>query len=148
MNNKSCIDRHQYGLWNIDNEKNIAYRICDKCKFRRELPITEEITHEINKQIEASKIFKAFMLVNDNDENIINYLELILEDYVNYLSKTDYKALSKRIKKLEELDILDARNILYLSQLDTYFVLETTEDTMQLDELNIKFDTYEQEEQI
>lgn len=148
MNNKSCIDKHQYDLWNIDNEKKIAYRVCDKCKFRRELPITEEITYELTKQIEASKIFKAFMLVNDNDENIINYIELILEDYVNFLSKADYKSLVKRIKKLEELDILDARNILYLNQLDTYFILETNEDDMQLEKLNINFNTYKQEEQI
>ena len=128
MDNKSCTNKHQYGLWNIDKNKSIVYRVCDKCGYKLNLPITEEIVMEITKQEEASKIFKAFQSVDNNDDNIINYLELILEDYVNYLSKDDYKNLIRRIKKLEELDIIDAKNILYLQKLDTYFVIDNEDD--------------------
>lgn len=152
MNNKSCQEnKHRYGLWDIDNNKNIAYRVCDRCKFIRELPITEEITTEIVKQKEASKIFNAFQLISDNDTNIINYLELILEDYINYLNKNDFSLLIKRIKKLEKLDIIDAKHILYLNQLDTYFVIDDLNTTpnnsielIEQEELNINIDSYEQ----
>ena len=152
MNNKSCIDnKHQYGLWNIDKETNLVYRTCTKCKFKRELPITDEVIVEINKQDEAVKIFKAFQLVDDYDENIINYLELILDDYINYLSKTDFNLLVKRIKKLDDLDILDAKTILYLNRLETYFVINDIESFQEdfnnfsfQEEQNINIDYYEQ----
>ena len=49
MNNKSCTDSHQYGLWCIDNEKNIAFRVCEKCNCTRTLPISVEIILEIIK---------------------------------------------------------------------------------------------------
>lgn len=152
MNNKSCQEnKHHYGLWYINNENNKTYRICDKCQFMRELPITEEIITEIKKQEEAAKIFNAFQLVDDNDENIINYLELILEDYINYLNKNDFSKLIKRIKKLEKLDIIDAKHILCHNQLDTYFVIDdlnTISDNsielLEQEELNINIDSYEQ----
>lgn len=154
MDNNSCVNHeHQYGLWNIDREKKIVWRTCEKCQFTRELPITSEVTMQIKKQEEAARIFKAFQLVKDEDINIINYLEIILEDYINYLNKEDFKTLIKRIKYLEKLDIIDAQNILYLNQLDTYFTLDNLDlnttidafdDTVQLDETSIKIDSYEQ----
>lgn len=140
MNNKSCTDNHQYGLWNIDNEKNTVYRICDKCNFKRELPITEEITLEIKKQEEAAKILKAFNLVDDYDENIINYVELIMEEYINYFCKKDFKTFAKRVKKLDDLDILDAKTILHLNKLDTYFVVDnvdTNNTIINIEDINI-----------
>lgn len=122
MNNRSCTNnKHQYGLWNIDKKKNIVYRSCGKCGNVLKLPITEEVVMEIVKQEEASKIFKAFQLVSDSDENLINYLELILEDYINYLGQDDYASLIKRIRKLEKDDIIDAKSIVYQHQLGTYF---------------------------
>jgi len=97
------------------------------------------------------KIFKAFQLVDDYDENIINYLELILDDYINYLSKTDFNLLVKRIKKLDDLDILDAKTILYLNRLETYFVINDIESFQEdfnnfsfQEEQNINIDYYEQ----
>ena len=152
MNNKSCIDtKHQYGLWNIDKESNLVWRTCNKCGFKRELPITDEIIDEINKQEEASKIFRAFQLVDDNDNNLINYIELILDDYVNYLGKSDFNLFVKRIKKLDDLDILDAKTILFLNRLETYFVVDDIESINEdinnlgyYDEHNINIDYYEQ----
>ena len=115
MDNKSCVDnKHQYGLWDIDKEIDCAFRVCDKCSFKRVLPITKEVKEEIERQDEALKIFKAFQLVSNEDENIVNYLDLILDDYVNYLSKENFKKLRKRVKVLEDLDIIDAKNVIYL----------------------------------
>ena len=145
MNNKSCTDSHQYGLWCIDNEKNIAFRVCEKCNFTRTLPVSEEIILEIKKQEEAKKIITAFSLVDDYDENVINYVNLIMEDYVSYLSKEDFKIFSKRIKKLDDLDILDAKTILYLNKLDTYFVLDNINNNMlNIESNNLNIESYEE----
>ena len=76
---------------------------------------------EIVKQNEAKRIFEAFQLVPNTDENLINYLELILEDYINYLDSTDYNSLVKRIK------ILEKENILYLNKMNIYFEMDNAE---------------------
>ena len=150
MNNKSCTnDKHKYGLWNIDNEKKCAWRICDKCQFRRELPITLEVKNEIKKQEEACKLFKAFQLVDNNDKNILNYLDLILDDYANYLSKNDFSKSVKRVKELEQLDIIDTQNVLYQNKLETYFEINDIIDNdgeyseiSPLEDLNINTDLF------
>lgn len=124
MNNKSCIDNgHQYGLWHIEKEQNIAWRSCNKCRFRRELPATDEIYGEIKKQDEALKIFRAFQIVDNNDENIINYLNLIIEDYMHYLDRKSLIALTSRIKELEQLDIINLQDAFYNINLDGFWCL-------------------------
>lgn len=130
MDNKSCVNKHQYGLWSIDKDKKAVYRTCNKCGYSLNLPITEEVIIEITKQEEASKIFKAFQLVDNSDDNISNYLNLILEDYINYLNKNDYKTLLKRIKELEALDIIDTASILYLQKLDTSFIINDEDSSV------------------
>ena len=127
MNNKSCLDNnHKYDLWSIDEVNNYAYRICNKCKFKRTLPITDEIKKEVEMQNLASKLLKAFLMVSDEDANLLNYIDLIIDDYVNYLSKEDFRLLVKRVKELEEKDIIDAKNVIFLNKLETYFVVNAT----------------------
>lgn len=145
MNNKSCTNgKHKYGLWNIDKNKSFVYRTCDNCSYKLSLPITEEVIIEITKQEEASKIFRAFQLVSDTDENLINYIELILEDYINYLNKEDYFKFVKRIKMLDDKNILDSKSILFLHKLDIYLDVD---NNLNSNYLNIKEDSelaYEQ----
>ena len=145
MNNKSCTNgKHKYGLWNIDKNKSFVYRTCDNCSYKLSLPITEEVIIEITKQEEASMIFRAFQLVSDNDENLINYIELILEDYINYLNKEDYFKFVKRIKMLDDKNILDSKSILFLHKLDIYLEVD---NNLNNNHLNIKEDSelaYEQ----
>lgn len=151
VNNMSCIDNgHQYGLWSIDNENKTAWRRCRKCKFKRELPITEEICNEVKKQDEALNLFKAFQLVDNNDENLLNYLNLILEDYLNYLDRKSLILLTSRIKELEQLNIINIQDIFYIGNLDSYFELNDTDsesdsyfESIQNDELNITIDSFE-----
>ena len=100
---------------------------------------------DAKKQEEAKKIITAFNLVDDYDENIINYVNLIMEDYVSYLSKEDFKIFSKRIKKLDDLDILDAKTILYLNKLDTYFALDNINNNMlNIESSNLNIESYEE----
>ena len=128
MNNKSCVENnHQYSLWNIDQGQNIAWRVCSKCKFRRELPITEEIQIEVQKQEEAVKIFKAFQMIDNQDENMVNYLNLIIEDYINYLDRKSLRILIAKMHELEQLDIINIQDILYNNELKTYFEIESNE---------------------
>ena len=129
MNNKSCLDNnHKYDLWSIDEVNNYAYRVCNKCKFKRTLPITDEIKKEVEMQNLASKLLKAFLMVSDDDANLLNYIDLIIDDYVNYLSKEDFRSLVKRVKELEENDIIDAKNVIFLNKLETYFVVNSNEE--------------------
>ena len=145
MNNKCCVDNnHQYGLWHIDKKQMVAWRKCNKCKFIRELPTTSEIYEEINKQDEAAKLFRAFQMVDNNDKNIVNYLNLILEDYMNYLDRKNLVALTSRIKELEQLDIINLQDAFYTTKLDGFFQIddiETGNSFIQIDELNTSIDS-------
>lgn len=145
MNNKSCIDNgHQYGLWHIEKEQNIAWRNCNKCKFRRELPATDEIYGEIKKQEEALKIFRAFQMVDNNDENIINYLNLIIEDYMHYLDRKNLITLTSRIKELEQLDIINLQDAFYTTNLNNFLQLDDNDEVnsyIEVDDLSINIDS-------
>ena len=67
-------------------------------------------------------------MISDEDANLLNYIDLIIDDYVNYLSKEDFRLLVKRVKELEEKDIIDAKNVIFLNKLETYFVVNPNEE--------------------
>ena len=70
--------------------------------------------------------------------------KLILEDYINYLNKEDYFKFVKRIKMLDDKNILDSKSILFLHKLDIYLEVD---NNLNNNYLNIKEDSelaYEQ----
>ena len=74
--------------------------------------------------------------------NTTDMLEFI--NSYNFTSE-DFKIFSKRIKKLDDLDILDAKTILYLNKLDTYFVLDNINNNMlNIESSNLNIESYEE----
>ena len=89
-------------------------------------------------------MFRAFQMVDNNDKNIVNYLNLILEDYMNYLDRKNLVALTSRIKELEQLDIINLQDAFYTTKLDGFFQIddiETGNSFIQIDELNTSIDS-------
>ena len=114
------------GIWCIDNTNpNMALKISGEKIIK--VPLTKEILEEIKRQIEANKLFKFFQQVNINNEHIIGYLNLILDDYVNFLDTDNLNNLIIEMTKLEKVDHIDTTNILYITKLRTCLETNKTE---------------------
>lgn len=90
------------------------------------VPATKEILEEIKKQMEAHKIFNAFQKKNVNDEHIIGYLNLILDDYINHLDTNSINNLIAKMKQISE--VVDYQNTTYITQLITNLAQNNTDD--------------------
>lgn len=112
------------GIWYIINDKDgntMAQKRFNTTSETKQItvPLSKEILEVIKKQIEANKIFNAFQKINNDDTNIIGYLNLILDDYVNFLDTYSLSQLIGRLKAIEESNYLDSQNIIYVGQLRT-----------------------------
>lgn len=124
----SCVDnKHQYGLWNIDDQNNVAFRSCDNCGYREEFKATEEYHQEIKKQKEAALFLQAFQVVENQDEHVIGYLNVILDDYVNYLGRDSLNLLIAKMESLGTSDKLDVQNAVFVIQLQQFLRLNNME---------------------
>ena len=114
----SCVDnKHKYGLWEI--KEGMACRTCKHCgiqeKFKTE---DKDVYHqEIEKQKEANLFIRAFNNVDNHDEKIVGYLNVILDDYVNYLNDEDLILLIKKMDGLESSNEIDIQNSIHIKKL-------------------------------
>ena len=133
-NNVSCKDnKHQYGLWSID-DNNMACRTCEKCGYLEKFVATEEFHQQVSKQKEANLFLEAFQMVDNNDEHIIGYLNVILDDYLSFLGKDALSLLITRMEILGKDDKLDMQNAIYINYLHQYLRLnnfESFRDTLE-----------------
>ena len=104
------------GIWCIDKDaQNIALKFSGNKTIR--VPATKEILETIKKQIEANKIFTSFKQLNPEDENIIGYLNLILDDYVNYLDYNNLNDLASIMKQIKQSNKIDLQNATFIEML-------------------------------
>lgn len=143
-NSVSCVDnQHQYGLWNIDDKNNIAWRACEKCGYQENFIATDEYHQEVKKQKEAAVFLEAFQMVENTDEHMIGYLNVILDDYVSYLGKDSLNSLITKMESLGKADVLDMQNTAYVNYLHQYLRVNNIEaflDTLeQFQEYNTSY---------
>lgn len=126
-NNVSCNDnQHQYGLWSID-DNNMACRTCEKCGYTEKFVATDEFKRQVTRQKEAKLFFEAFQKTSNDDEHIIGYLNVILDDYLSYLGKDALNLLITRMEILGKNDKLDMQNAVYINYLHQYLRLNNSE---------------------
>ena len=132
----SCVNNnHKYGLWEINESENLACRTCKNCGYKEEFLKEDIHDKEIKKQKEADLFFKAFDKVDINDLNIIGYLNVILDDYVNYLDNDAKNLLLTKMEMLENSNIIDVNNSMYLKKLSSS--LKSNDIDVFLDELEL-----------
>lgn len=106
------------GVWIIDGEKNIAFRIKGGLKVEIPNPMNSpEILEEIKKQNEAESYFKLFPEVSMHNEMIIGYLNFMLDDYYNHLCVEHQKEFLKYIQSISHL--FEDKNSFYLQRICT-----------------------------
>ena len=112
MENISCGSGHKYGVWGI--EGNNAYRKCKCCNHIELLPKDIDILNEIEKQNEkfnenmlVERIVTSFLNRSIDDNNIIYFLNLILEIIPDFFKYSENELLQKNfLIRLEEIKSL------------------------------------------
>ncbi|MCI6265682.1 MAG: hypothetical protein MR598_02410 [Erysipelotrichaceae bacterium] len=142
MKNMECENgKHRYGLWNIVEKEHIVWRKCEECSHILTLPISEmevEYSGQIRMQKEAALFFKAFQNVSNQDENIIGYLNVILRDYATYLGPDNLEVLIHRMDEIEQSDVVDTKNALYINEIQSHLKL----NNMDFDDTLYQFQVY------
>lgn len=115
MENMSCVNGHNYGLWREENGK--ACRTCQDCLYIESLPINEDARGQIRIQDEAKVFFKAFQTIDLNDSNIIWYLYRFLEDYYSFLDKDRKNILFDKMDMLSQNESIGIENCTFISQI-------------------------------
>ena len=120
MNNTTCEKRsHKYGLWSIKDNKGV--RTCEICHYIEILPITDTINEQIKKQDEAKLFLKGFTKISPNDEKLLGCIDVMLDDYINYLSKENKDTLIAKINELKNSDFIDITNANLLTILESSY---------------------------
>lgn len=126
MENMSCVDGHNYGLWREEN--GMACRTCQDCLYIEKIPMSDEIKMEIKNQKEAKVFLEAFKKVELSDSNIVNYLCVILEDYYNHLDKDGKQFLFNKVDKIREYKSSKQENIDFVNHIYSSLENETLEN--------------------
>lgn len=119
MEKNNCNEvGHKYGVWDIKGENEI-FRVCVSCGFVEQLPVTAEILEEVKKQIDAGKLLSSFTMLDVSDVNLIGYLNVILNDVVNYVNKDQKASLLAKLKEIENGASLTVENKNFIGRLIT-----------------------------
>lgn len=117
-------------LWYIIYDENTKITMAQKTSkgVTITVPATTEILKIIKKQMEANiNVKKIFEKVSTDNENVIAYLYLLLDQYINFLEADNLDYLINMMKELEESAHIDANNVSFINKLRTSFQSNDTE---------------------
>lgn len=135
-NVKKCItpdESRKYGLWEIKDE-NTAFRRCKCCDIVFERGITKNILNQIKKQYEATVLLESFLSIYPSDVNLIGYLNVILEDAVDYIDDNNKLLLDQKLHELNSTTFVSEENKI---------MIENFRKAISNDDNDLFFDTME-----
>lgn len=109
---RECVtdsNERKYGLWELKDEK-MASRKCKCCGVEFERPITKEILNQIKKQYEAIALVESFLILDIEDPNLIGYLNVILEDAVDFIEDDKKVLLDRKLVDIYNSSIVSEEN--------------------------------------
>lgn len=133
--NKCITDdnNRKYGLWELKNETT-AIRKCKCCNVPFERPITKGILIQIKKQYEATPLLENFLNLSINNPNLIGYLNVILEDVVDYIDDTKKQLLNNKLHELNQTTLVSNENKI---------MIENFRKALKSDDNDLFYDTLE-----
>lgn len=111
-----CItddNNRKYGLWELKNETT-AIRKCKCCNIPFERPITKGILTQIKKQYEALPLLDSFLNLSLNDPNLVGYLNVILEDVINYIDDNRKQLFNNKLHEINQTQLISDENKIML----------------------------------
>lgn len=110
--NNCTLTEHKYGLWQIENEKEVS-RICEECHYKEILPMTTETLTEIKLQEKAKTTLNKFLTIPNKDNNIIGFIYVILDKIPNYIDRNQKLLLINKLNEIRlEPETTDINNTL------------------------------------
>lgn len=117
MEKYNCMENgHVYGIWKDANDGN-AERVCEQCSFICKVPIDEDIKGELEKQEYAIKLWQAFGKIQNDDQHLIDYLQIILEDGIPYLDRPIKDNVVTRMDEIKNSGYLTEENKVFFNYL-------------------------------
>lgn len=116
MEKNNCTNGHQYGLWQIENEKEVS-RICLTCNYKQIYPKTSEVLKEYKQQIIAIKYLNHFLKVSGDDDNLISFINLIFDDVLGFIGPEHTSILLVKLNEFREKSTLSEENKTSLEQI-------------------------------
>lgn len=111
------ITTKQKNIWYLSTDQSSVQRVSNNGTIIT-LPVTTESLNEIKTQMEATQnAKKIFENVSIDNENIIAYLYLLLDQYINFLEFDNLNYLINMMKQLEESTYVDANNASFINKL-------------------------------
>ena len=107
--NNCATNGHRYDLWQIENEKEVS-RTCLDCVHKQIYPMTSDSLKEIKKQQEATQLLTNFLNVSSYNNNLIGYINIILDDVLNYINFEKASLLITKLNEIRENSILNEEN--------------------------------------
>lgn len=105
-----------YLIYNEDTQTTMAQKTSNGITIT--IPATTEILKTIKMQVEANaNAKKIFENVSIDNENIVAYLYLLLDQYINFLESDNLDYLINMMKQLEESAHIDATNASFINKI-------------------------------
>ena len=137
MNEIKCVNDvgRKYGLWSLDEEKNMAVRKCLCCGIIFYYPITKNILEEIKKQYEAIVLSKNFINLEISDPNLLGYVNVILSDVIDFIDTPRKNQLSMKLKEIVVSNYTSFENKI---------IIEKIIEAINSDNSDLYFDAFEE----
>lgn len=105
-----------YLIYDENNNVMMAQRTSNGVTIK--VPATTEILKMIKKQMEANaEAKKIFEKVSPNNEHIIAYLYLLLDQYIDFLESDNLSYLINMMQQLEKSEHIDNNNTTFINRL-------------------------------
>ena len=129
--NDNQVNEQSENIWYPIYEENSNMMMAQKTSngVTIKVPATTEILKTIKKQMEVNTEFKKiFQKVSIDNEHIIAYLYLALDQHINFLEQDNLSYLINMMKQLEQSTHIDPNNIAYINQLRTSYQTKDIEN--------------------
>ncbi len=134
MNYPVCDEKgHRYGIWQTNENMDIAWRHCEKCNYMEQFNILKEntiILEQIKLQKIASERVTNWNSLPDDDITALGGVYAILDNQLCYLGKDDRNILIEKMKKIIFSNAVSMENVDYLNYFISYIQSSDTTDEM------------------
>lgn len=139
--NNCTLTGHTYDIWELYDESHVS-RKCLDCNYEEILPSGIDTLKQIKLQQEALPLLNSFLNISINDEAIIGYINVIINDCLPFINQDNKFKLMKKLNEVTHSSSLSEENKLLLNNLITS--IKERNNDLQYDTIDY-FEKYNQE---
>lgn len=119
MSVNSCDNGHKYSLWSLSEDANTASRVCMNCGFLEILPKNDYIEEQVKMQDIAKKLLGDFLALEDENVNLISYLNIMLDGVYYYIDNASKSLLNNKLNSFLLSNYISEENKFFIKAFST-----------------------------